>query len=63
MPEGIFKINFALLQDLVFEANQQNKYISKKDIAKKYSKLTKYKTRLESPRALDILNLLETPDR
>ena len=62
MPEGIFKINFALLQDLVFEANQQNKYISKKDIAKKYSKLTKYKTRLESPRALDILNLLETPE-
>jgi hypothetical protein len=62
MAEGIFKINFALLQDLVFEANQQNKYISKKDIAKKYSKLTKYKTRLESPRALDILNLLETPE-
>jgi hypothetical protein len=62
MAEGIFKINFALLQDLVFEANQQNKYISKKDIAKKYSKLTKYKTRLESSRALDILNLLETPE-
>jgi len=56
------KINFALLQDLVFEANQQDKYTSKKDIAKKYSRLTKYKTRLESPRALDILNLLETPE-
>ena len=56
------KINFALLQNLVFEANQQDKYISKKDIAKKYSKLTRYKTRLESPKALDILNLLETPE-
>jgi hypothetical protein len=56
------KINFALLQDLVFEANQQDKYISKRDIAKKYSRLTKYKTRLESPKALEILNLLETPE-
>jgi len=55
-------INFALLQDLVFKANQQDKYISKRDIAKEYSRLTKIKTRLESPRALDILNLLETPE-
>jgi len=61
LSSNTIKIDFDLLQNLVFEANQQDRYTTKKDIAKKYSKITKYKTRLESPRALDILNLLETP--